>query len=254
MEAGGPARRGTRRAEDAGRVTAAIQRLVLAVAAAAIAPGVARAQAAPAPQEATSPAPRRAASVAKFLAGGALGLAAHEGGHLAFDFAFDAEPEVRRVNFHGIPFFAIRHRDDLPPAREFIISSAGFWVQHAGNEWLLTRRPNLRAAEAPIAKGLLAFNVLASAAYAAAAFARTGPQERDTRGIAASARIEEPWVGALVLAPAVLDTWRFVRPDSAWARWASRAVKAGGVLMVIRAARGQGRPAPAIGGQPSRQP
>ena len=37
---------------------------------------------------------------------------------------------------------------------------------------------------APFAKGVLAFNVAASAAYAGAAFARTGPYERDTRGMA----------------------------------------------------------------------
>ena len=56
-----------------------------------------------------------------------------------------------------------------------MISSAGFWVQHGTNEWLLTRRPNLRRERAPFAKGVLAFNVLASMAYAGAALARTGP-------------------------------------------------------------------------------
>jgi hypothetical protein len=83
-------------------------------------------------------------------------------------------------------------------------------------------------------KGLFAFNVLASGAYAGAAFARTGPAERDTRGIAVSARIDEPWVGAMILVPAVLDSWRYFDPDARWAVWASRAAKIGFVLLVFR--------------------
>jgi hypothetical protein len=195
---------------------------------------------APAQTVATSqpqPAQRsRAGEITQFLAGGAIGLLSHEGGHLLFNMVFDAEPDFRRVEFHGIPFFAITHRTDLPPAHEFTISSAGFWVQHAGNEWLLTRRPRLRFARAPVAKGVLAFNVLASSAYAGAAFARTGPPERDTRGMAVSSRMDERWVGALILAPAVLDAWRYFDPDARWPVWVSRAVKVGGVLLVVRAA------------------
>ena len=178
----------------------------------------------------------RTASGAKFLAGGAIGLLAHESGHLLFDVVFDADPGIRRVDFHGIPFFAITHRPGLSPAREFTISSAGFWVQHAGNEWLLTTRPRLRFETAPLAKGMFAFNVLASTAYAGAAFARTGPTERDTRGIAVSAGIDERWVGALILAPAVLDAWRYLDPDARWPVWLSRAAKTAGVLLIFRAA------------------
>jgi hypothetical protein len=169
-----------------------------------------------------------------FLAGGAVALGAHESGHLFFDFAFDADPGIDKVDFHGIPFFAITHRSGLSPRREFTISSAGFWVQHAGSEWLLTRRPRLRYEHAPLAKGILAFNVLASVAYAGAAFARTGPVERDTRGMASSLRIDEPWIGAMILTPAVLDSVRYFRPDAKWAVWASRAAKVGMVLLVVK--------------------
>jgi hypothetical protein len=170
----------------------------------------------------------------RFLTGALAGLVAHEGGHLLFNIVFDANPSVERVEFHGIPFFAIMHRTDLSPRREFVVSSAGFWVQHAGNEWLLTSHPRLRDERSPFRKGLLAFNVLASAAYSGAAFARTGPLQRDTRGMAVSARIDEPWVGILILAPAVLDTWRYFDPDAKWAAWLSRALKIGGVLLVLR--------------------
>ena len=173
----------------------------------------------------------------EFLGGAAVALGAHEGGHLLFDFIFDADPGIRKVDFHGIPFFALTHRAGLSPPREFTISSAGFWVQHAGNEWLLTRRPRLRHERAPLLKGILAFNVLASVAYAGAAFARTGPIERDTRGMSVSLRSNERWIGALILTPGLLDGWRYFDPDAKTPVWISRAVKVGAVVLVFRAKR-----------------
>jgi hypothetical protein len=185
-------------------------------------------------QEASDQDVNRIAAAGVFLAGAAVGLAAHESGHLLFNVVFDADPGVRAVDFHGVPFFAITHREDMSPRREFAISSAGFWVQHAGNEWLLTAHPRLRGEASPFKKGIFAFNVLSSMAYAGAAFAETGPDERDTRGMAVSARIDEPWMGAMILAPAVLDVWRYFEPDATWLVWVSRAVKAGAVLLIAR--------------------
>jgi hypothetical protein len=170
----------------------------------------------------------------KFLAGGALGLAVHESGHLLFDTVFDADARLQKVTFGPFPFFAITHRGDVSPRREFTISSAGFWMQDGSSEWLLTRRPALRKERAPVAKGLLAFNVLNSTGYAFVAFARAGPFERDTRGIADSVGIDERAIGALILAPAALDAIRYYNPDARWAKWASRAVKVGSVLLVVR--------------------
>ena len=171
---------------------------------------------------------------ALFVAGGALGLGAHEGGHLIFNGIFGAAPGLRKVTFGPIPFFAITH-EPVSPVREFAISSAGFGMQHASSEWILSRRPHLRQEEAPLLKGILAFNVLASAAYSGAAFATTGPDERDTRGMAITARVREPWIGAAILAPAALDAARYYKPDVVWLRWASRAAKVGGVLLIVRA-------------------
>ena len=127
-----------------------------------------------------------AADTAKFFGGAALALGMHESGHLVLDAAFDASPTIKRVHFGPFPFFAVAHRPGLPPRREFAISSAGFWVQEATDEWLFARHTNLRHEHAPLLKGMLAFNVLASVGYAAAAFAEAGPFERDTRGMAAS--------------------------------------------------------------------
>ena len=172
--------------------------------------------------------------VLRFLGGAALGLGIHELGHVTASLCFDGRPSLRRVDFAGIPFVAITHRE-LPPRSEFIVASAGFWAQHASSEWVLTRQPDLRSRSGPVAKGVLAFGVLASTAYAAAAIAQAGPSERDTRAMAASLGVAEPVVGGLVLAPALLDAYRYHRPEADWARWASRGVKIGLVLLVLRA-------------------
>jgi hypothetical protein len=176
----------------------------------------------------------RTAAVGAFVGGLAVGLVAHETGHVLFDVIFDANPRITRVEFHGIPFFAITHDAGLPPRQEFTISSAGFWVQHATNEWLLTRNPRLRSAAGPFTKGVFAFNVGASMAYSVAAFGRTGPVERDTRGMADAAQVNERWIGALILAPAILDSWRYFDPEAKWPVWVSRAVKIGGLLLIFR--------------------
>lgn len=190
----------------------------------------------PPPQSATPAATseHRVASALKFLGGGTLALAAHESGHLLFNGIFDAHPGIKKVSFHGIPFFAITHDSGLSPRREFIIDSAGFWMQEATNEWILSRRPNLRRERAPLLKGVVAFNVLASVSYAGAAFARTGPLERDTRGMADALRWKEPWVGVLILVPAILDAVRYYHPEARWAAWGSRAAKIGGVVLILR--------------------
>jgi hypothetical protein len=175
-----------------------------------------------------------AADIVKFLAGGAIGLGIHEAGHVVVNLATGVTPGIKGVSYGPFRFFAITH-ESVPPAREFAISSAGFWSQHIGSELILASRPHLRDEAAPLLKGVLAFNVLASAVYSGAAFARTGPPERDTRGMAVSADVREPWIGVWLLAPAALDTARYYHPDAAWLRWASRAMKVGGALLIVRA-------------------
>jgi hypothetical protein len=187
------------------------------------------------PDTASTPSEHRTTSAAgRFLAGAAAGLAAHEGGHLLFDGIFDAHPGLAKVSFHGLPFFAITHEPGLSPRRELVVDSAGFWVQEATNELILTRRPHLRQERAPFVKGVVAFNVGSSIAYAGAAFARTGPFERDTRGMADSLRWKEPYVGLLILIPAALDAVRYYHPDARWAAWGSRAAKIAGVVVIAR--------------------
>jgi hypothetical protein len=181
------------------------------------------------------PAAARAQEAAAiFLGGAASALGAHEAGHLLFGVAFDARPTLEAVDFAGIPFFAIAHRPDLSPRREFAVSAAGFWVQHATSELILSREPRLRDEHAPFRKGFLAFNILASVAYAGAAAAKAGPFERDTRAIGDALDIDERWVSLMVLAPAVLDAYRYFHPDARWAAWGSRGLKVGWVMVILK--------------------
>jgi len=55
--------------------------------------------------------------------------------------------------------------------------------------------------------------------------------------MAVSADVPEPLIGVTVLAPAVLDAVRYYRPRSRALRWASRASKIGGVLLILKASR-----------------
>jgi hypothetical protein len=169
----------------------------------------------------------------KFFAGAAAALGVHEGAHLLFDAIFDASIDVKRVHLGPVPFFAIAHEPGLPPREEFTISSAGFWTQEATAEWLLTRRPYLRGDAAPFAKGVLAFDLLTSIGYGVVAIARAGPPERDTHGMSLIG-VPEPAIGTLLIVPAVLDAYRYVRPDAKWPKWASRAAKIVTVGVVIK--------------------
>lgn len=175
-----------------------------------------------------------AARFGKVLLGGAAGLGIHEAGHLVADWAFEEKVVIKKVDYKGIPFFALSHAPDLSPRREYIVSSAGFWSQYLYSEQILTHHPNLKEERSPFRKGMLTFHVVTSAVYAGAAFGRTGPIERDTRGMASSRRLDERWIGVMVLAPAILDAFRFFNPDVRWAAWASRGAKVGSVVLVLK--------------------
>lgn len=170
----------------------------------------------------------------RVLLGGAAGLAIHESGHLVANWAFDEKVVVKKVNYKGFPFFALSHAPDLSPRREYVVSSAGFWAQYLYSEQILTHHPHLKDERSPLRKGMLTFHVVTSLVYAGAAFGKTGPTERDTRGMASSRQISERWVGLMVLAPALFDTYRYFNPDARWASWASRGAKMGSVVLVLK--------------------
>ena len=199
--------------------------------------------AAAAPAEAQpAPAPAQHAGL-KLVGGFATGFVTHELAHLVLDAAFDAHPYFKSVSAGGIPFFAISHDPGLPDWQEYMISSAGLWTQQWSSEWILSRNPDVRHQSAAFRKGVLVFDVGVAAFYAGAAFLQTGPEERDTRGMASSLGVAEPWIGGMLLVPAGLDTYRYYHPRAGWAKWASRASKATLVLLTFTAHGRQGNAA-----------
>lgn len=173
------------------------------------------------------------------LAGAASGLVVHETGHVTTGALFGAHPNTKPIHYAGIPFFAITH-EPVSRRKEFVISSAGFWMQHAGSEWLLTRRPHLRDESAPFLKGILVFNIATSAMYAGAAIGKIGPLERDPLGMSKSlgkSGWPEPVVGAFILTPALLDGYRYFYPDQKWAAWTSRGMKVAFMALTLVAGR-----------------
>jgi len=182
---------------------------------------VAWAQAPSDPQATAQKAPSVITSTLLFLGGAAAGLGIHETGHVIFSATFDANPRVEPLHYGVIPFFKIEH-DPVTRRQEFVISSAGFWMQYVDSEWILTARPDLRHEHQPFLKGMLAFDLAASTVYSIAALGQFGPLER---------------VGVIVLAPAALDGYRYLHPESRWAKWASRSAKIASVVLVAAAGR-----------------
>jgi hypothetical protein len=169
-----------------------------------------------------------------FLVGGLFGLTIHESGHLAMGYALNAHPSTQSVHGGGASFFAINYGRDLTPRESYMCSSGGFLFQYASSEWVLAKHPNLWKEDAPIAKGVFAFHIITSFVYAYGALAKTGPEARDTLGMANALGINERWLGLAVLAPAVLDLYRSFHPEAKWATYTSRSVKLGFVLAIAK--------------------
>ena len=167
----------------------------------------------PVPQAAPVPVPdeSRKAAFAKFLAGAAVGAGLHEAGHLAAGWK----------------------RYDVSRRRAVATTSAGFWAQYLTSETVLTRHPQLRSERSSFLKGVIAFHLVTSAGYTVLAMTQSGPPGRDTLDMSRSIGVNEQWIGALVLAPAVVDGIRYLRPETRWAKWLSRGIKLGSVAMVF---------------------
>jgi hypothetical protein len=177
---------------------------------------------------------------------GALGAVSaflvHESGHVFANLILGNVPTLKGTLVFGfIPFFVIlpriscrgdhcvKHNGETFGAGRngaFFIASAGFHMQHVTDEVLLTRNPQLMSQEAPFRKGMLLFNVFLSTMYAVGAYTGLEDPHGDLVGAARRSRMHEAWLATVVLAPAMLDSYRFFVPSSRWAPWVSRADKA----------------------------
>ena len=185
--------------------------------------------AASATQPAENPSQRRegpwAGDASEFFKGAALGFVCHETGHVIANLAVGSHPYLKRVDFAFIPFFTIQPDHPLTPREHYLTASAGFGAQFLVNEWLLDKHPNLAHEDEPFLKGLAAFNFWLGVGYALDGFTGYGPDERDTKGMADALGCSESVVGALVLAPTLLDAYRYRHPSCRWARDVSRGLK-----------------------------
>lgn len=169
-----------------------------------------------------------------FLLGVLTGLAIHESGHFLMDEALGTSPFVEKVNADGFPFFALTYKKKVSKKEEYEIASAGFWTQNLMAEWILYKYPHVWKDAPNLAKGAFAFHIITSFIYSYAALTKSGPDERDTLGMADGLGIDERLVGAAILIPALLDLHRSIKPGSKLAIWSSRAFKISLILAVFK--------------------
>jgi len=166
-----------------------------------------------------------AGNATKFFGGAFVALAGHECGHVIANSAQNTDPYLMPVHYGPVPWLTIEPGRIENRHEHYITASAGFNAQNIINEWLLTAHPKLNQENKPFLKGIATFNFWLSVGYAATAFAGTGPNERDTKGMADSLGCSERLIGAIILFPTALDTYRYKHPDAKWAATASRISK-----------------------------
>jgi hypothetical protein len=176
-----------------------------------------------------------AGDASRFFRGALAAFTCHELGHCIANYSIGTDPFLKSVNYGPIPFFTIEPGEQLNNRRHYITASAGFNAQHIANEWILTKHPNLSAENEPYLKGIASFNFWLTVGYAASALTKTGPSERDTKGMADSLGWDERWVGAMLLVPTALDTYRYKHPDAKWAITASRLSKLAIIALAFEA-------------------
>lgn len=213
--------------------------LACALTCAALVPSLGRAQDAALPQRST-----RLHDVGMGTLGFVSAFLAHESGHVGANLMMGNVPRLEGLFAVGfIPFFAIapgidcreevcvkRNGDRFAGGRrgKYFIVTGGFNVQHFTNELILTADPNLRAKRAPFRKGMLLFNVFLSWLYASSAWTGLQDPHGDLGGAANTAGINEIALSFALLAPTIVDTYRYFVPSGAhWSAWVARGTKAG---------------------------
>jgi hypothetical protein len=157
--------------------------------------------------------------------GAGIGLALHEGTHLALDYALDAHPSIVGVHLGPFPFFAIQPNTLANSQQRYSVAMAGFMMQDLYSEVILHADPHLRAHHRPLLKGMLAMHVGLMTGYAITGFAHVGPAQSDVGAMGRALNVPSWAIGLMLIAPAACDTYRYFVPDSRWAPWVSLAGK-----------------------------
>jgi len=173
----------------------------------------------------------------------------HESCHAISGLALGNKPTLEPVRFLGVvPFFAVSPNVScydgyclkasgapfLPgPRGLYFIVSAGIICQEVTNEVILSVQPRIRYDDAAYLKGMLAFNTLASVAYALANLFALEPPQGDIRTMGSLVPVPHAVLSGLILATAALDISRYYFPDEEWLAWASRITKVATVGIVF---------------------
>jgi hypothetical protein len=158
-----------------------------------------------------------------FFLGAASGFVAHEMGHMATDAMFGKRVDFVPVRLGPFPFFAIQPCCNLTPQQQYTVASAGFMVQYVNSELIYWISPRIRSQRHAFLKGVLALDIGLSIGYAITSFLPSGiaPPQSDTNTMARALGVPSWQVGLMVLAPAIVDVYRYLVPTSVWAPWVS---------------------------------
>lgn len=176
------------------------------------------------------------------LALGAMGgLLAHESAHLSMNFALGNTPRFRPIRgLFGAPFVAISPDISCQGAKcegadgqrfaagvrgRAWIASAGFVMQWATSEMILSDMPDVLYRNEPFLQEWLALNVTLALAYAITCASGIESDFGDASGLATHGHMPRSATAALVATPALVDAARAVWPERPWIKWAARASK-----------------------------
>jgi hypothetical protein len=154
-----------------------------------------------------------------FLLGAGAGYAAHEMGHMFTDLMLGKRVDFVETHLGPFPFFAIQPCCNLSNQELYVIASAGFLTQDVSSELILWISPRIRSQRHAFLKGVLALDIGLSLGYAISGFLpnRYVPAQSDVASMSRALGVP-PWqVGLMLLVPAMVDTYRYLVPNSVWA-------------------------------------
>lgn len=157
--------------------------------------------------------------------GAASGFVGHELGHIVTDFMTLHHPTFHATKTGPFYFFAIQPCcGDLSHAEEYAIASAGLVVNDLSSELILQISPRIRSRHAPYMKGVLLADIGLELGYAISGFIQSAhpkgfPAQSDVGSMSRALGVA-PWrVSLSVMAPALIDLYRYFVPRSSFMPW-----------------------------------